>query len=180
MASAMSGASQSPEALIAHVPGLRRHARLLVGDVHRADDLVQDTLERACRANERWPDASRLRVWLLSVMHILFVDPVRTHRALDVAAPLDDALEAMRAARPDAARGTRIPIDLARSLMRLPLADREVLLLVCVADCAYGEAASILGLPVGTVMSRLSRARAQLRVEMDEPPGAPPRLRQVK
>jgi len=49
-----------------------------------------------------------------------------------------------------------------------------------VADCAYDEAASILGLPVGTVMSRLSRARAQLQIEMDESPGAPPRLRRVK
>lgn len=135
MASAMSGASQSPEALIAHLPGQRRRARLLVGDVYRADDLVQDTLERACRAREHWPEA---------------------------------------------ARGARIPIDLARSLMRLPLAHREVLLLVCVAGCAYDAAASILGLPVGTVMSRLSRARAQLRIETDEPPGAPPRLRQVK
>jgi RNA polymerase sigma-70 factor (ECF subfamily) len=138
----MSGASPSPEALIAHVPGLRRYARLRVGDEQRADDLVQD--------------------------------------ALDVAAPLDDALEATLAARPDAARGAQIRIDLARGPMRLPLAHREVLLLVCVADCAYDEAASILGLPVGTVMSRLSRARAQLRIEMDEPPGAPSRLRRVK
>jgi DNA-directed RNA polymerase specialized sigma24 family protein len=149
MASTMSGALPSPEALIAHVPGLSRHARLRVGDVHRADDLVQDMLERACRA-------------------------------LDAAAPLDDALEATPAVRPDAARGARIRIDLARGLMRLPLAHREVLLRVCVADCAYDEAASVLGLPVGTVMSRLSRARAPLRIEMDEPPGAPPRLRQVK
>jgi RNA polymerase sigma-70 factor (ECF subfamily) len=177
----MPGVSPSPEALIAHVPGLRRYARLLVGDAHRADDLVQDTLERACRALERWPDASRLRVWLLSVMHNLFVDHVRTRRALDVAAPLDDAPEATLAARPDEARdAAQIRIDLARGLMRLPLAHREVLLLICVADCTYDEAASILGLPVGTVMSRLSRARAQLRIEMDEAPGAPPRLRQVK
>ncbi|MFN7645349.1 MAG: RNA polymerase sigma factor [Burkholderiales bacterium] len=169
----------SPEALIAHVPGLRRYARLLVGDVHRADELVQDTLERACRALERWPDASRLRVWLLSVMHTLFVDHERTRRALDVVAPLDDALEATLAVRPDAARGARIRSDLSRGLMRLPLAHREVLLLVCVVDCAYDEAASIPGLPVRTVLSRLSRARAQLRIEMDEPPGAPPRLRRV-
>jgi RNA polymerase sigma-70 factor (ECF subfamily) len=78
------------------------------------------------------------------------------------------------------ARGARIRSDLTRGLMRLPLAHRKVLLRVCVADCACDEAASILGLPVGTVMSRLSRARAQLRIEMDEPPGTPLRLRQVK
>jgi len=176
----MTGVSPSPEALIAQVPGLRRYARQLVGDAHRADDLVQDTLERACRALERWPDASRLRIWLLSVMHNLFVDHMRTRRALDVAAPLDDAPEATLAARPAEAQGAQIRIDLASGLMRLPLAHREVLLLICVADCGYDEAASILGLPVGTVMSRLSRARAQLRIEMDEAPGAPPRLRQVK
>jgi len=78
------------------------------------------------------------------------------------------------------ARGALIRSDLSRGLMRLPLAHRKVPLRVCVADCACDEAASILGLPVGTVMSRLSRAREQLRIEMDEPPGTPPRLRQVK
>lgn len=67
-----------------------------------------------------------------------------------------------------------------RRYARLPVAQREVLLLVCVEDCAYGEAAAILGVPVGTVMSRLSRARAQLRVEMDEPRSDAPRLRRVK
>ena len=176
----MSGISPNPDALIAHVPGLRRYARLLVGDLYQADDLVQDTLERACRALELWPDAARLRVWLLSVLHTHFVDQVRTRRALDVAAPLDDAPEATLAPRSDEAQGAQMRIDLARGLMRLPLSHREVLLLICVADCAYDEAASILGLPVGTVMSRLSRARAQLQIEMDESPGAPPRLRRVK
>ncbi|RPH42648.1 MAG: RNA polymerase sigma factor [Burkholderiales bacterium] len=176
----MPGVSPNPETLIAHVPGLRRYARLLVGDVHRADDLVQDTLERACRALERWPETSRQRAWLLSVMHNLFVDQVRARRPLDGAAPLDDALEATLPSRADAARSVQLRIDIERGLMQLPLAQREVLLLVCVADCAYDEAATILGVPVGTVMSRLSRARAQLRIELDEPPGAAPRLHRVK
>jgi RNA polymerase sigma-70 factor (ECF subfamily) len=165
---------------MAHLPGLRRYARLLVGDAHRADDLVQDTLERACRAADRRPEPGRLRPWLLSVMHNLFVDQVRARRALDEAAPLDDDGDAALASARDEALGLQIRHDLLRGLGRLPLAHREVLLLVCVEDCAYDEAAAILGVPVGTVMSRLSRARAQLRVEMDEPRRDAPRLRRVK
>jgi RNA polymerase sigma-70 factor (ECF subfamily) len=169
-----------PDALIAQVPGLRRYARLLAGDAHRADDLVQDTLERACRAGDQRPDVRRLRPWLLSVMHNLFVDQVRARRALDDAAPLDGDEDAALANPRDEALGLQIRHDLTRALARLPLAHREVLLLVCVEDCAYDEAAAILGVPVGTVMSRLSRARAQLRVEMDEPRPDAARLRRVK
>jgi RNA polymerase sigma-70 factor (ECF subfamily) len=169
-----------PDPLIAHVPGLRRYARLLSGDAHRADDLVQDTLERACRASGRWPEPARLRAWLLSVMHNLFVDRVRAHRALDEAGSID-APDAPALASPvDESEGVRIRIDLVRALQRLPLHQREVLLLVCVEDCAYDEAAAILDVPVGTVMSRLSRARAQLRLEMEAEPPAAPRLRRVK
>ena len=170
-----------PEALIAQVPGLRRYARLLAGDPHRADDLVQDTLERACRAAGRGPDdPGRLRPWLLSVMHNLFVDRVRARRALDEAAPLDDADDAALASPRDEALGAQVRHDLQRALARLPVAHREVLLLVCVEDCSYDEAAAILGVPVGTVMSRLSRARERLRAEMDTPRPDAPLLRRVK
>ena len=172
--------SPDPTALLAHVPGLRRYARLLAGDAHRADDLVQDTLERACRALGRWPEAARLRAWLLSVMHNLFVDQVRARRTLDEADTLDDAPEAALAAPDDPTRDAQIRLDLDRALQRLPLAHREVLLLVCVEDCAYDEAAAILGVPIGTVMSRLSRARALLRAEMDNAARPAPRLRRVK
>lgn len=172
--------SPDPAALLAHAPGLRRYARLLAGDAHRADDLVQDTLERACRALDRWPESGRLRPWLLSVMHNLFVDQVRARRALDEAEPIEDAPPAALAAPGDAAHDAQTRLDLGRALRRLPLAHREVLLLVCVEDCAYDEAAAILGVPVGTVMSRLSRARAQLRIEMDDDTGAAPRLRRIK
>ncbi|MEI7447110.1 MAG: RNA polymerase sigma factor [Burkholderiales bacterium] len=172
--------SPDPAALPAHVPGLRRYARLLTGDAHRADDLVQDTLERACRALGRWPEPGRLRPWLLSVMHNLFVDHVRARRALDEADPLEDAPPAALVQSGDLGRDVQIRLDLGRALQRLPLAHREVLLLVCLEDCGYDEAAAILGVPVGTVMSRLSRARAQLRIEMEGGADATPRLRRVK
>jgi RNA polymerase sigma-70 factor (ECF subfamily) len=172
--------SLDPDALIAHVPNLRRYARLLVGDATRADDLVQDTFERACRVTTRWPAVEKLRPWLLSVMHNLFVDQVRARRALDEADSLDEAGEAALASPHDATLGVQIRHDLAGALQRLPLAHREVLLLVCVEDCAYDEAAAILRVPVGTVMSRLSRARAQLRLEMDDSRDPAPRLRRVK
>ena len=169
----------SAEQLQAQVPRLRRYARALTGSRDNADDLVQDTLERACRAAGRGPDPARVRSWLLSVMHNLFVDRVRARRALDEAGPLDDGDAALASPR-DEALGVQIRHDLWRALARLPLAQREVLLLVCVEDCSYDEAAAILGVPVGTVMSRLSRARERLRAEIDAPRPDAPLLRRVK
>jgi RNA polymerase sigma-70 factor (ECF subfamily) len=155
------------EQALQHIPRLRRYARLLTGNRERADDLVQDTLERACRKWSLWSPqtgvSSGLRAWLLSMMHNVFVNQVRA--APDQTA-LDDYVEEA-AHEPFAQAAERL--DLQAALAQLSPGLREIILLVCVEECTYAEAAQVLGVPVGTVMSRLSRARERLRGLMDQP-----------
>ncbi len=149
------------------IPQLRRYARALTGDAWAADDLVQDTLERACDRWQLWKAGSDLRAWLFTLMHNLFIDGAR--RAMRQAGhrvDLDDAASELVApsGAPDQV------LDLRRCLLRLPDEQREVLLLVTLQDLSYEDVARITGTPIGTVMSRLSRARARLRELME---GAP-------
>ncbi len=153
------------EQTLGHIPALRRYARLLTGDATRADDLVQDTLERACGKWSLWQPGSALRAWLLSLMHNLHVNQRRDWRLDDGHAALDDVPEP--AHEPLAQLGEHL--DMRRALAALPPPMREVLLLVTVEEYTYAEAAKILDVPVGTVMSRLSRARERLRELMDDP-----------
>ncbi|WP_367351010.1 sigma-70 family RNA polymerase sigma factor [Ottowia sp.] len=152
-------------AVLTHLPALRRYARALTGDAWAADDLVQDTLERACAKWRLWLPGSDLRAWLFTLMHNLFLNQRRGAAARAVVVPLEDR----HAELPGPARDADIAIDLQRCLLRLPAEQRAVLLLVTLEDMAYADAARVLGVPVGTVMSRLSRARARLRELMDEP-----------
>lgn len=164
-----------------HLPRLRRHARLLTGDTARADDLLQDTLERALLKAALWrpelggPDRSQaLRAWLLSLMHRVFLNQLRDERR-HPHEEFDDALHGGHLEP-----GLPLRLDLERALAALPAAAREVLLLVCVEELSYQETAAVLDVPLGTVMSRLARARERLRQLMHgEAPRAAP-LRVVK
>lgn len=167
--------------IVEHLPSLRRYARALTGNAWAADDLVQDTLERACRKWLLWRSGSDLRAWLFTLMHHLYLNQQRSASALpllDIEA-VQDSLQAPAPASDDA-------IDLDRCLQRLPSDQRAVLLLVTLEDMDYAQTARVLQIPVGTVMSRLSRARARLRELMHAPaaaraPGdAPPALRRMK
>ena len=162
----------SPD-LIEHLPRLRRYARALTGDAGRADDLVQDTLERALAKLDLWQPGSDLRAWLFTLMHNLFVNQIRVRRPQETA--IDDApdhpvsggqLEAL------------VARDIHAALGRLPEAQREVLLLVGLEQFGYAEAAQVLGVPVGTVMSRLARAREHMRQLLSGEPDV--KLRVVK
>lgn len=144
--------------LIEHLPRLRRYARALTGDVTRADDLVQDTLERAWLKLDLWQPGSDLRAWLFTLMHNVFLNQLRSYRPPDSA--LDEALDIAVSGGQMEALATR---DIQAALARLPEQQRAVMLLVGLEQFAYAEAAQILGVPVGTVMSRLSRARGQMR-----------------
>ena len=140
------------------IPRLRRYARALVGDRARADDLVQDTLERALVKFHLWRRGSDLRAWLFTVMHNVHVNQVRASR--DHAMLDDDGDEMAVAPTQGAALEIR---DLERALALIPSEQREVLLLIALEDMSYAEVANALGIPIGTVMSRLSRAREKLR-----------------
>jgi RNA polymerase sigma-70 factor (ECF subfamily) len=159
--------------LIDQIPALRRYARALTGDAWAADDLVQDTLERACAKWRLWLAGSDLRAWLFTIMHNLFVSQVR-HRVRqgDLVSPLDLAGLAEPAAPASCADSA---IDLQRCLLRLPEEQRVVLLLVTLEDLSYAEVARITGVPTGTVMSRLSRARSRLQELMDASAASPAR-----
>ena len=144
--------------LIEHLPRLRRYARALTGDVLRADDLVQDTLERALVKLDLWQPGTDLRAWLFTLMHNLFLNQIRSQRPSDSA--LDEALDIPVSGGQMEALGAR---DIHAALARLPHPQREVMLLVGLEQFGYAEAAQVLGVPVGTVMSRLSRARERMR-----------------
>ncbi|MEW5966100.1 MAG: sigma-70 family RNA polymerase sigma factor [Pseudomonadota bacterium] len=144
--------------LIEHLPRLRRYARALTGDAARADDLVQDTLERALAKLDLWQPGSDLRAWLFTLMHNLFVNQSRARRPQETA--IDDALDEPVSGGQSEAMAAR---DIHAALGRLPGEQREVLLLVGLEQFGYAEAAQVLGVPVGTVMSRLARAREKMR-----------------
>jgi RNA polymerase sigma-70 factor (ECF subfamily) len=142
------------------IPRLRRYARALTGERTAADDLVQDTLERAWIKLHLWRSGSDLRAWLFTIMHNVHVNQVRS-RSASATLPLDDEL-------PDApVRPTQSDMlevrDIETALKRLPVEQREVLLLVALEHLSYQETADALAIPIGTVMSRLARARERLR-----------------
>jgi len=149
------------ERMVELIPRLRRYARALVGDRAAADDLVQDTLERAWAKLHLYRRGTDLRAWLFTVMHNVHVNRVRATRATDT---LEDEMPelAQRASQGDAL----MVRDLDRAIGRLPAEQRAVLLLVTLEDMSYDEVARTLGIPIGTVMSRLSRAREKLRAMM--------------
>jgi len=147
------------QSLIELIPRLRRYARALVGERATADDLVQDTLERAWSKLHLYRRGTDLRAWLFTVMHNVHVNRVRASRPTE---PLEDEMPelAQRATQGD----SLLVRDLERGIAALPLAQREVLLLVALEDLSYDETARALGIPIGTVMSRLARARDKLRL----------------
>lgn len=158
------------------IPRLRRYARALTGDRSAADDLVQDTLERALSRFHLWRRGSDLRAWLFTIMHNLYVNQARSrarhhHEALEA----DPAAEALRGRDPEWLELR----DLASALARVPDEQRAVLLLVGLEQFTYDEAARILDVPIGTVMSRLSRGRERLRALLGNDPGTAP-LKVVK
>ncbi len=159
--------------LIEHLPRLRRYARALTGERSRADDLVQDTLERALSKFDLWQPGSDLRAWLFTLMHNLFVNQIRAWRLKET--ELEDALDEAVSGGQLEALAVR---DIHEALARLPPEQREVLLLVGLEQFGYAEAAKVLGVPTGTVMSRLSRARERMRKMLADEPAI--RLKVVK
>lgn len=142
-----------------YIPRLRRYARALTGDASAADDLVQDALERALIKQNLWREGTDLRAWLFTVMHNVFVNQVRS-AAVSRTVQLDDAM----ADRPQPQSTDRLEIrDLDAALQALPEEQRTVVLLVGLEQMTYDEAARVLEVPIGTVMSRLSRGRERLR-----------------
>ena len=145
--------------IVGHIPRLRRYARALLGDRYAADDLVQDTVERAWNKIDLWRPGSDLRAWLFAIMHNVFVNQKRSRRSEMEKAMEEVPVVPVRATQSDALELA----DVDRVLRTLPEEQREVLLLVAVEEMTYEEVARSLEIPIGTVMSRLSRARERMR-----------------
>ena len=144
----------------AEIPRLRRYARALTRDVVRADDLVQSCLTRAVAKQHLWQPGTDLRAWLFTIMHNQHVNDVRRSVRDGNNVELDKAPTMT-------VQSNAIPVlqlrDLERAIAKLPPEQRQVILLVGLEGMAYEEVASLLKVPVGTVRSRLSRGRDQLR-----------------
>jgi RNA polymerase sigma-70 factor, ECF subfamily len=159
--------SFSPAELEAHIPRLRRYARALTGSREAADDLTQDTLERAWAKRALWragvgDPSGGLRAWLFAVMHNVFVNTVRRTRSTESLDAADDTAPEVTATGTSAETDAAVS-DIRRALMKLPDDQREVILLVGLEQLSYAEAAFAIEVPIGTVMSRLSRGRERLR-----------------
>jgi RNA polymerase sigma-70 factor (ECF subfamily) len=153
-------------ALIAYLPRLRRYATALSGSVSVADDLVQDCVERALKRADTLNDPQRMAGWLRSILLHLYMDMMRLQRSRGAGVDLTQVDNDLALSVPPADRGTTI--DFIRALNGLSAEHRQILLLVGLEGLNYREIAEELGIPMGTVMSRLARARERLRNALDK------------
>ena len=160
--------------ILAEIPRLRRYAFVLLRDQVAADDLVQDSLERALSRQKLFQPGTNLRAWLFTIMHNLHVNAVVKARRAPPAGNTDDAAESHRSAIAPSQGDHMMLRDLERALGTLSEDQRTVVLLVGVEGLSYAETASVLELPVGTVMSRLARGRNRLRSLMNGEDTDPP------
>lgn len=150
--------------MISLLPRLRRFARGLTGSEEEADELVQAACERAIQRIGQWQQGTRLDSWMFRIMQNLWIDSIRMGKLrgshLSLVDPDGQMVPGMDG---EQATMNRLTLEaVRRGVQRLPPDQRSVLLLVCVEGCSYKETADSLGIPVGTVMSRLSRARLAL------------------
>ena len=158
------------------VPALRRYVRALTRNADRADDLVQDCIERAIRKQSLWRPTGTLQSWLFRILVNIYSNDLRHQRRRGDQVPIDTLLVEPSVAP---AQPGRIALaEMAKAIDTLPTDQREALLLVVLEGQSYSDAAGILSIPIGTLMSRLGRARAALRTMTGA--GDEPRLRTVK
>lgn len=151
--------------LVALIPTLRRYARSLTRDVDRADDLVQDCLARAIGRQQLWVPETNLKAWLFTILRNIFLNDVRRSGR----SPVHDEAQAPQHgfAVPGGQEARLQMRDVQRAFDGLGEAHREILMLVVVEGFSYEDAADVLSISVGTVRSRLSRARAELRLQVE-------------
>lgn len=157
--------------LQAQIPRLRRYASVLTYNKSDADDLVQECLARALAAQHRWQPDTNLYAWLSTILHNVYVDGIRRAKREALRIAIDRVAGTI--ATPAEAERRLEMRDLARALEELPEGRRAAVFLVQFEGLSYETAAAILGIPVGTVRSRLSRAREQLRILMGAHAGEP-------
>jgi len=155
------------------IPELRRYSFALINHKESADDLVQDSLERALTKKHLWCDNKPLKPWVFTIMHNIYANNARSYSRSPQLTPLQDLDESHHSHEVDTSLS-----DMMNSLNQLTKEHREILLLIGLEQMSYAETAEILDLPIGTVMSRIARARKSLRTNMQE--HTVPQLRRVK
>jgi RNA polymerase sigma-70 factor (ECF subfamily) len=164
--------------VIGQLGSLRRYARSLTRNAAEAEDLIQDALVRAYERRKTFRTSGNLRSWLLSIVHTTFLDKFRSRRA-EALRMEQAALLAATHAEPSQEHSVRLE-QIRQAFFSLPDEQRAALHLVAIEGLSYEDAASILGIPTGTLMSRVSRARASLRaLEAEAPIQRPGYLRIV-
>lgn len=153
--------------LAAEIPVLRRFARALTGDPALADDLVQDALERAMLKSHLYDPSRPLRAWLFTILRNLHISGIRRGGRSAVVKTVDELGDGEGAVPPEQEHRLAAG-SVAAALERLSPLHREVILLVGLEEMSYRDVSEILGVPVGTVMSRLSRAREHMRQMLEE------------
>lgn len=155
--------------LVALLPRLRRFARTLTGAPDTADDLVQGACERALRGESGFIPGTRLDSWMFRIIRNLWIDTRRQGNARGGMHEPLDAAETVVGTDGRVNAQARLHLgEVERALLRLPLEQREVVVLICVEELPYREASELLGVPMGTLMSRLSRARLALGRQFGE------------
>jgi len=150
--------------ITAEVPRLRRYARALTQNPSAADDLVQECLERAWGKQTQWQTGTNLRAWLFTIVHNCFINETRARNRAD------EYLDQVKQSETGSYSDSNIELlNLQQCLQRLSQEHREVIVLAGLEGLSYQEIASVIDAPVGTVMSRLSRAREELRTLMAHP-----------
>jgi RNA polymerase sigma-70 factor (ECF subfamily) len=153
------------DALMAQLPALRRYAIALVGNSALADDLVQDCIERALRQSAQLREMPRLSGWLKRILHNLYIDEIRRRRSRGKEQDITELMDHVElSAAPSESGAIR---EFMRAVNLLSVEHRQILLLVSVEELNYREIAEELSIPIGTVMSRLARARERLRSVME-------------
>jgi RNA polymerase sigma-70 factor (ECF subfamily) len=163
--------------LLAELPHLRRFARALAGDAALADDLVQDCVERALKKQHLYDVARPLRAWLYAILRNIHVSQWRQSSHFGVLADIDNMGSNEPAQEPEQEQNMSLAL-ITEALDHLPPQQREVLVMVSLEEMSYREVAELTGVPIGTVMSRLSRARSALQAILEE--RGTPVLRVVK
>ncbi len=153
--------------LVKELPYLRRFARGLCGDASLADDLVQDCVERALVKSHLYDPARPLRAWLYAVLRNIFVSNWRRNAKFKGAKNVDDLVGLEGSTAPEQDNNFSVAL-ITDALDTLPTQQREVLVLISLEEMSYKDASEIIGVPIGTIMSRLSRARAHLENILEE------------
>ena len=151
--------------IVGLIPRLRRFARSLTRHVHDADDLVQLALERALGKLDSWQPGSRLDSWMFTIVRNAWIDEVRSRSRRGEIAATDEHMDTT----PAPAGGADDALAIQQAMARLPEEQRSAVLLVLVEGLSYKESAAVLGIPIGTLTSRLARGRDALQALLGDP-----------